>query len=475
MAENPRCKNREVLRQKGVFDLFCQDVRGIVRRFGAFCDMYSQYFKVQGNDVTRQARCYVSGLFMEEPRKNMERMEEYVEGCEYQSTQQFITDSPWAYQPLQVRIGQDVSKEIGGPNASLCIDESAITKKGKMSVGVSRQHNGRLGKIDNCQVGVYATLVNGRYGCIIGTRLFLPKVWTSDKARCDKAGIPADCRVFKTKPQLALELIDEAIAAGVVFRYVCMDALYGNSPQLLRGLAERGLEFIADVHVSQCIYTEDPEPYLPRRRTSIGPKYKRLRARGMVQTVKSIIETIENHQWRAVTVRDSTKGKLIHKAYHREVWLWDGDERKARRWWLVIVKRNDGEIEAFISNANASVSMTSLVRAHAQRFWIERSFQDAKTSLGMADYQARKWNSWHHHMTLVSLAMFFGLLERLHYNTSDDILSYQDIVELLNLYLPRTDRTEDQVLKNLQRRHEKRVQSTRSAYEKQRRSTELNE
>jgi len=453
--------------KKGVFNLFCQDVRGIAHRFGSFCDMYTPYFNVAGNNVSHQARCYVSGLFMEEPRKNMERMEEYVENCEYQSTQQFLTDSPWDGSALQVRIGQDVDHEIGGPDAALCLDESAITKKGKMSVGVARQHNGRLGKTDNCQVGVFATLVNGKFGCIVGKRLYLPKTWTSDSARCDKAGIPEDCRVFKTKPQLALELVDEAIAAGVRFRYVCADALYGNNPQFLRGLAERGLEFIADVHMNQGIYTEDPEPYLPRRRTSIGPKYKRLKSRGIVQTVKSFIAAIEERQWRAVSVRESTKGTLIHKAYRKEVWLWDGDERKARRWWLVIIKRSDGVIKAFLSNAGASTNLKTLVRAHAQRFWIERSFQDAKTSLGMADYQARKWNSWQHHMTLVSLAMFFGLLERMHHNTSDDILSYQDIVELLNLYLPRVDRTEEQVLNNLKRRHEKRLLSTESAYRKQ--------
>jgi len=373
--------------KKGVFCRARQAMRGIARRFGTFCDMYTPYFGVAGYNVSRQARCYVSGLLMEEPRKNMERMEEYVEDCEYQAIQQFLTDSPWDDQALQVRIAQDVSREIGGTNAVLCIDETAITKKGDMSVGVARQHNGRLGKTDNCQVGVFATLANGKFGCIVGKRLYLPKKWTTDKARCDQAGIPKDRRTFKTKPQLALELVDEAIAAGVKFRYVGADALYGNNPQLLRGLMERKIKFIADVHMNQGIYTEDPEPYLPRRRTSIGPKYKNLRCRGIVQTVKSIVSSIEDRQWRDIPVRESTKGTLFHKAFHRQVWLWDGDERKAQCWWLVIVKRDDGVIKAFISNANASTGQGELVRGHAQRFWIERSFQDAKTSLGMADYR----------------------------------------------------------------------------------------
>jgi SRSO17 transposase len=460
-------KSSDYPQKKGAFDTLFPGVVGLTDRFSDFCDVYSSYFDVFTNNVVPQARCYIAGLLMKAPRKNMERMEEYVHDCEYESIQQFLTDSPWDYQALQIRIARDVCKEIGGKDAVLCIDESAITKKGDKSVGVARQWNGRLGKTDNCQVGVFASLVKGRNGCIIGKRLYLPREWTGDKARCERAGIPKDKRKFKTKPQLALELIDEAIAAGVEFRYVCMDGFYGNNPQLLRELEGRGLKFVADIHIDQGIYTEDPEPYLPRRRTKIGPKYKRLKCRGIVKDVKEFIEGIDETQWKPVSVRESTKGSLSQKAYRQAIWLWDGEERKARQWWLTIVKCSDGEIKAFVCNAGPTVTLQKLVEAHAQRYWIERTFQDAKTSVGMADYQARKWNSWHHHMTLVSLAMLFVLRERLHHNSLDGMLSYQDIVELLDYYLPRADRSKEEMLENITRRHLKRLRSIEAAYRKQ--------
>jgi SRSO17 transposase len=460
-------KSSDYPQKKGALDTLFPGVVGLTNRFSNFCDVYSSYFDVFANNVVPQARCYVAGLLMKAPRKNMERMEEYVQGCDYESIQQFLTDSPWDDQALQVRLAQDVNKEIGGKGAVLCIDESAITKKGDKSVGVARQWNGRLGKTDNCQVGVFASLVKGRNGCIIGKRLYLPHEWIDNKVRCECAGIPKDKRIFKTKPQLALQLIDEALAAGVEFKYVCMDAFYGNNPQLLRELENRELIFVADIHMDQGIYTEDPEPYLPRRRTKIGPKYKRLKCRGIVKDVKEFIEGIEEQRWKTISVRESTKGTLTQKAYRQEIWLWDGEERKARRWWLTIVKCSDGEIKAFICNAGTAVTLQKIVEAHALRYWIERTFQDAKTSIGMADYQARKWNSWQHHMSLVSLAMLFGLRERLHHNSADGLLSYQDIVELLDYYLPRADRTDKELLENIKRRHLRRLRSIESAYSKQ--------
>ena len=125
------------------------EFRGLSSRFADFCAVYSSYFNVFSNNVSQQARCYLSGLLMKAPRKNMERMEEYVVECDYQKTQQFLTDSPWDDNKLQRRIGQDTNAELGGQYAVLAIDDSGFTKKGKKSVGVARQYNGRMGKIDN--------------------------------------------------------------------------------------------------------------------------------------------------------------------------------------------------------------------------------------------------------------------------------------------------------------------------------------
>ena len=184
--------------KKGALDTLFPGVQELTDRFGDFCNVYTQFFNVFSNNVAPQARSYIAGLLMKAPRKNMERMEEYVNECDYESIQQFLSDSPWDDKALQIRLAQDVNEEIGGTGAVLCIDESAVTKKGDKSVGVARQWNGRLGKTDNCQVGVYSSLVKDATGCIVGKRLYLPKEWTSNKARCDRAGIPKDKQVFKT-------------------------------------------------------------------------------------------------------------------------------------------------------------------------------------------------------------------------------------------------------------------------------------
>jgi SRSO17 transposase len=148
--------------------------------------VYTRYFDVFSDNVASQARCYLSGLMMKAPRKNMERMEEYVHECEYQQVQQFLTDSPWDDRILQCRIGKDTNAELGDKDAVIAIDESGFTKKGKKSVGVARQWNGRLGKTDNCQVGVFASLIKGRYGNLIDKRLYLPKEWINDEKRCER-------------------------------------------------------------------------------------------------------------------------------------------------------------------------------------------------------------------------------------------------------------------------------------------------
>jgi len=159
---------------------------------------------------------YIKGLLVcERGKANMERMEEEVPDSEYRAYQQFISNSRWDYSGVNRKIAVDTSyllakhKRRSGCLTGLIIDESAHLKKGEHSVGVARQYAGIVAKITNCQVGVYSSLVNERYATLIGQRLFLPKKWTENGSRCDKAGVPQDSRDFKTKPQLALELIDE--------------------------------------------------------------------------------------------------------------------------------------------------------------------------------------------------------------------------------------------------------------------------
>ena len=444
-------------------------MRALACRFVEFTSDFSTYFDVARRNVSGQARSYLTGLLMKAPRKNMERMEEYVEGCDYQSQQQFLSDSPWDHRPLMNRVAQEVSSVLGGANTALLIDESGFAKKGSKSAGVDRQWNGRLGKVDNCQVGVFAALSNGSTCGLIDAQLYLPESWTDDPQRCSEAKIPAEHGKHLTKTQIAMEMIRRAKSAGIEFGWVGFDALYGSTPWLLREVEEMGVEFVADVRSNHMIYQENPSPYLPQRQGRRGAKPTTLHAQTDCCTIGDLFVGGETGQWEEILVRNGTKGAVRVTACRERVWLWNGEEKSAHCWWAVCVLDEEaGEAKFFLSNASEATTLEALVRRHSVRYWVERGFQDGKTSLGMADYQARGWIAWHHHMALVMLAMLFLLRERQIHLAEIDLLSCQDVIELLNVFLPRRDLTAEAVIGNIARRH----RSRRKAIEAARRSSE---
>jgi SRSO17 transposase len=438
-----------------------------------FCGTYREYFRAAQHNSSGKARSYLAGLLMKAPRKNMERMEEYVEEYNYQAQQQFLSDSPWDHRALMQRVGREVDELLGGSESGFLLDESCIAKKGTKSVGVARQWNGRLGKVDNSQVGVFAGLSDGKHSSLVDFRLYLPKCWTEDPRRCDAAKIPSEEQRYRSKAQLALEMVDAAVENGLRFGWIGVDSGYGSHPWFLNAIADRELQFLADVRKSQKIYRNDPRPYLPRRKKPVGRKFTKLRSRVEGTSIQSFFEGLEANKWCRIKVRNSTKGTLRVQAARQRVWLWDGEEKKARQWWAVCIRiPATEETKWFLSNAPQDVTLSTLVRRHAVRFWIERTFQDAKTSVGMADYQARGWTAWHHHMALVSLGLLFMLTERRLHSRQIELLSCQDIVELLNHYLPRADTTEEAVLRNMERRHRKRKLSIEAAGRAQNRKEE---
>lgn len=447
-----------------------RSLQDVSSRFMDFMIDYTDYFNVYRHNVSNHASNYLAGLLMKVPRKNMERICEVVEGGgQYADYQHFISDSGWNHYALMDRVAQEINALLGGEDAVLCLDESGFTKKGKKSAGVARQYNGRLGKVDNCQVGVFASLCNGedRSG-IIDYRLFLPDEWINDPQRCKQAGIPDEHIVKKTKIDHAYDMIVSAIARGIIFDWIAADAFYGRDLSLLNKIDDKGKIFIVDVPENFFVYLKDPKPFLPRRKNNVGRKFKKLVPRTKSVAVTTVFDSIESDEWTSVSVRETTEGTLRLLAYRRQVHTWDGEEKHARKWWLVLtVDPKTNKKNYILCNAEESVSLITMVQKHACRFWIERAFQDGKTSVGMADYQVRGWLGWHHHMAMVMMASLFMLKERLLHNKSVDLLSCQDIVDLLTYYLPRKDRSEQEVFNAMIKRHTQRKQSIDSAKRKQ--------
>lgn len=438
-------------------------------RFQSFSKRFGKHFLRGTRSVALQAQMYLQGL-MQASRKNMERMEEVVPDSNYQSLQHFISDSEWETRDVLDQVAREADRHLGGSESScLLLDETAFQKKGESSVGVERQWSGRLGKVENSQVAVFASLAQGKYATLIDTRLYLPKSWIEDPERCLAAGVPESEMVLKSKADLAFEMVVQARHNGVRFSWVGVDGGYGKEPGFLRRLEDHGEVFVADVHKDQQIYLEDPDPLVPEKKTPRGKKPTRLQAQSASQRVDAWAAAQSAELWQKVAVRPGTKGEVRVEALHGRMWLWDGREEKARFWHVVVIREvsSPETIKYVLSNAPAETSLERLVQMQRQRFWIERSFEDGKSESGLADYQVRGWRAWHHHMALVMMAMLFMLEEKLLHKQSHPLLSCSDIEVLLAHFLPRRDVTVTEVVRQMEARHKARQKAIESAYRRQ--------
>ena len=246
---------------------------------------FSTFFRAHRFDNTKTAVNYVLGLLKcPKGEANMERMEEEIDQSEYRAYQQFITNSNWDCDGLLTSVAQESSELLSaqslknGLSVGYIIDESGHLKKGDKSVGVSRQYAGVAGKVDNCQVGVYSSLVNEKAATIINQRLFLPKSWTDDVKRCEEAAIPEEFRNFKTKPQLAVEMLKQDIERGVKFDWIGGDGLYGHSFELCKSIDELNLFFVLDVHKDEKVFEEKPIFEIPEKQEGRGRAPEKLKS-----------------------------------------------------------------------------------------------------------------------------------------------------------------------------------------------------
>jgi SRSO17 transposase len=403
-------------------------------------------------------------------KKNMERMEERVPDADEQQLQHMLSDSPWGHQAVMDQVALEADGLLGGNrNSCLLIDESGFKKSGKFSVGVGRQWCGRLGKVENCQVGVFAALGRDRRVTLVNERLYLPEKWSGDRQRCEQAGIPEEFRGFKTKVALALEMIEHQRRIGVRFSWVGADGFYGNDPAFLRGVAAMDETFVVDVHCDQRIFLEDPKPTLKKKKGKRGRKPTKLEANAPSIRVDQWLSEQPDEVWKRVKVRDSSRGELQVDVVHRRVWLWDNEETEAHCWHLIVRRESNApkEVKYTLCNAPAQTPIERLAEMQAQRYWVERALQDGKSECGMADYQVRKWRAWHHHMALVFMAMLFMLEERISAKDTHPLLSCSDIEELLRHFLPKRVVTQDDVLEQMNKRHKKRLASIQFHYAKQ--------
>ena len=445
--------------------LCVRDVKNILHELDKFQKDFTEKFRTKTRNLKEPALQYLKGKFLERGRGNMTSYAKFVPETNNQKLQNFISDSPWDEKPVIEQIQDEVIKLIGDKNAgAIHIDESGFKKDGKNSVGVKRQYCGRLGKIENCQMGVYLGYTCGNSRTLIDERLYLPEDWANDPIRRKKCGVPNNI-AFKTKAQLGLEMLFEAQKRGVPFAWVGMDCFYGEQPWLLDEIATRKMIYIADIPFDTQVWLEKPRTEIPEKKGARGPDPKQIKlASGepSPKQVKIIAEQLDSSQYTRVFLRETERKELWSMLACLRVFP-VRDKLPGVETWLII-RKDEGENKTKyqLSNAPADTSIERLGQMSCSRYWIERALEDGKGEAGLADYQVRGWTGWHHHMVMTLLAMLFILRMVVKWGEKAEMISVQDIKEVLEVILPRNEITEEEILAILLHKHQARLSARKS-------------
>jgi SRSO17 transposase len=326
-----------------------------------------------------------------------------------QNLQHFMTCSPWSGAAVCRTVQEDLKGTVGLAHGGvLVVDESADEKAGEGSVGAGRQYNGRLGKVEMSQVAVLLSYVNltvppGLWSWIEG-EWFLPKAgFEADQAaRRQRLGLPKDL-TFATKVELAWKLIQRAQDQGIPFEMVAMDCLYGRSGWLRGQMRPAGIGYMAEVPADTHVYLTRPELGIPPRRSNRGRAPARVKVRaGEAVTVASLGQQAAGQE---IRVRATARGELRDRFAACRVWTVPAGQ--ATEEWLVLRREANGHTTYALSNAAVTTDLTSLAWWKCQRYFIERSNQDAKSEFGWDALQAQKYRAWEHHLALTVLASWF--------------------------------------------------------------------
>ncbi len=372
-------------------------LRGVATRLEEFA---RPFVEALGSDARRRnATEYIRGLLSNLGAKTAEAIA-YLHDRDRQGLQKFVGQSAWDHEPLLAELARQVGEELGEPDGVLVFDPSAFPKKGAESVGVARQWCGRLGKLENCQVGVYLAYVTRREHALVDVRLYLPEEWTRSRDRMKAAGVPRGVR-FRTRHQLILDMLDER-GGRLPHAWVSGDGELGRSSWLRQQLRGRGETYLLAVPPNTSVRDLAAEvPYAGRGRYPKAPFAR----------VDRWAAALPATAWQTVEVRDAEKGPLAVQVASGPVQALT--ERRpsdvAELAVAVRERRPDGswKHDYLLSNAPATTPAAELAQAFKARERVEECLKRAKGEAGRGDYQVRTWAGWHHHQALSLIATWF--------------------------------------------------------------------
>lgn len=401
-----------------------RDLKHLAAELSQYSAEYAPLFKRR--EQREWARFYLRGQLSELERKSIEPMVLRERGQDInavRAVQQFIGEGAWDDDRLLERHQQLVGADLGEGDGVMIVDGSGFPKKGDHSAGVRPQYCGALGKIANCQQGVFVVYASRSGYTFLDRRLYLPREWFDEAhaSKRQKCGVPGKLK-FKTEPQLGLEMItDLAEQDRVPFRWVTCDEHYGMNTAFLDGVAELGKWYFAEVPVNTTLWVGSPQILPPGKGQPGNLKTGRPRtaprvARGeaAAQQLRQVAANLSPEDWQRQTIKEGAKGPITADfAFVRA--MSKRRRRPGHEVWAVFRRsRSDpGEIKYFLSNAPATTAKAELVRLAGLRWPVETAIEEAKGELGMDHYETRTWVGWHHHMTLTFLAHHFLVRLRL--------------------------------------------------------------
>jgi SRSO17 transposase len=344
----------------------------------------------------------------------------------HQSLHHLVADAPWSDEELLAEVRQEVLSAMQKQGLVMVwiVDDTGFPKKGKHSVGVARQYCGQLGKPDNCRVAVSLSVATWNSSLPIAYRLYLPEEWAKDWRRRRKAGVPKEVK-FRTKPQIALEQIRQAVKADVARGVVLADAGYGVDGEFRTGLSELGLPYVVGVQSSMTVWEPgvEPLPAKPWKGQGRPPKLLRRDNQHQPVSVKKLALTLPRSAWKDVTWREGTKRNLRSRfaavrvrPAHRDYWK---AEPHSEEWLLIEWPRGEAEpTKYWVSTLPPQTKLKALVKMAKHRWIIERDYEELKQELGLGHYEGRGWRGFHHHATLCIAAYGFLIAERNRFSPS---------------------------------------------------------
>ncbi|WP_246689525.1 IS701 family transposase [Methylobacterium sp. WL19] len=369
---------------------------------------------------SRRAMCplYVAGLIGLGDRKSVQPMAARADGVPYDRLHHFIAAGIWDEAPLQQALLREADRLVGGSDAVLVVDDTALPKKGDRSVGVAPQYATTLGKTANCQTLVSLTLARGEVPVAVGLALFLPQTWTGDPDRMARAGVPKDLRAARTKLEIAVAEIDRLREGGVRFGCVLADAGYGCSAPFRQALSARGLRWAVGITGRNKVYPADVAMIFPVAGRG------RARQHHVPDQVSVAAETILAYMTgRVVTWRHGTKGRLRARFCALRVRMADGPTQRigakgnqhlpGEAVWLVREERGSGERKFYLSNLPADATLKQLAATIKARWICEQAHQQMKEELGLDHFEGRSWTGLHRHALMTMIAYAFLQSRRL--------------------------------------------------------------